>query len=127
MTERTLQRVLLIGGVATAVASLASLRWGAAAALSVAAGGAWNLANLWCLSRALGVWINPQQAPRRVRIGWFLVKFPLLYAVAFGMLKIPGTSLIGFGVGFTMVLGSALAVTFMTLRAFQASTPAHGR
>jgi len=127
MTERMVHRVLLIGGVATAVAAFVSLGWGAAVALSVAAGGAWNLANLWCLSRALGVWINPQPAPRRVQIGWFLVKFPLLYAVAVGLLKMPGTSLIGFGVGFTTVLVSALAATFMTLRTFQVFTPPHGR
>jgi hypothetical protein len=90
----------------------------------VLAGGLWNAANLWCLSKAVRVWLSPQRT-RRQQIGWFVVKFPLLYAVAFALLQIPGLSLIGFGIGFTVVLA---VVVLRTLKAkhLPASSPAHG-
>ncbi|MBI4004324.1 MAG: hypothetical protein HY353_04815 [Candidatus Omnitrophica bacterium] len=94
-------------------------------AAGVLAGALWNAANLWCLSRAVGAWLNPQRT-RRQQIGWFVVKFPLLYAAAFGLMQIPGVSLIGFGIGFTVVLGSAVFVALKALRQSQHSLPAHG-
>jgi hypothetical protein len=126
MTDRTLKQLLLVGSAATGCTALVSMAWGIAVALSIVAGGMWNVANLWCLSRALGVWLKPQQAPRRQRIGWFLVKFPLLYAAVFGLVKIPGISLIGFGIGFIVVIMSAVFVTLKALRSSQHSLPAHG-
>jgi len=126
MTDRTLTQLLLIGSAATGGAALLSAPWGAAVALSVVAGGMWNVANLWCLSRALRVWLKPQPAARRQQIGWFVVKFPLLYAAAFGLATIPGISLVGFGIGFVVVIAAAVGVTLKALRSPQNSLPAHG-
>ena len=92
----------------------------------VLAGALWNAANLWCLSQALGVWLNPRSV-RRQQIGWFVVKFPLLYALVFGLLQIPGFSLVGFGIGFTVVLGSAVFMTLKMLRQPQHALVSHGR
>jgi len=94
-------------------------------AAGVLAGGLWNAANLWCLSQALGSWLAPGQTRRR-QIGWFVVKFPLLYAVAFGLLQIPGFSLIGFGIGFTIVLGSAVLLALKGSQP-QRALASHGR
>ena len=126
MTDRTLKPLLLVGLAATGCAALVSAPWGIAVALSVVVGGLWNVANLWCLSRALTVWLKPQPAPRRHQVGWFLVKFPLIYAAVFGLVKIPGISLVGFGIGFVVVIASAVGVTLKALRSPQNSLPAHG-
>ena len=102
-------------------------------AAGVLAGGVWSAANLWCLSRALRVWLKPPPASPARRswlpgrqIGWFVVKFPLLYAAAFGLIQIPGISLIGFGIGFIAVLGSALFVALKAKPLPSRSLPAHG-
>ena len=94
-------------------------------AAGVLAGGLWNAANLWCLSRAVGAWLDSRRT-RRQQIGWFVVKFPLLYAVAFGLLQMPWISLIGFGIGFTIVLGVAVLLA-LKARQPQSSLPVHGR
>lgn len=96
-----------------------SLVWG------VLAGGAWNLASLWCLSRLLHAWLGPQHSRRRV-LGWLLVKFPLLYLVAFGLLHTRAVSAMGFGIGFSVIL--AMAIGRFALRAKSFAAPSsHGR
>ena len=87
----------------------------------VLAGSLWNAANFWCFSHALGAWLDPQRA-RRHQIGWFVVKFPLLYAAAFSLLQMPWISPIGFGIGFTLVLAAAV---LLVLKARQPQL--HGR
>lgn len=114
-----------IASAALATAVLAAAPWGATASLGVLAGGAWNLANLWCLSRLLATWLGQHRSRRRV-IGWILVKFPLLYLAAFGLLNLPGMSFVGFGVGFTAVLISAIAVLAARVRCL-ALPASHGR
>lgn len=99
----------------------AVLRWGPRAALGVAAGGAWNLTSLWCLVQLLSVWLGPQRSTRRV-VGWLLVKFPALYLTAWLLLRHQAVSPVGFGVGFTVVLVTALG--FFLLRVRQLITPA---
>ena len=104
MTERLLRRVWLVAASVLALAAAtAAWAWGAKAAAGVLAGGAWNLASLWCLARLLNAWLGPHPSRRRV-IGWLLVKFPLLYLLVFLLLRRPAVSLVGFGVGFTVVL-----------------------
>lgn len=104
---RSLKRVA-VPGVAC-LAAVAVPIWGGGAALGIVAGGGWNLASLWCLAQLLDAWLGPHRSTRRV-IGWLLIKFPLLYAVAYGLLRLPGVSLIGFSVGFTAVLAAAVAL-----------------
>ena len=94
-------------------------------AISVLAGGLWNLANLWCLTRLLLAWLGPQASRRRV-VGWLLIKFPLLYAMAFFLLRVPDSSALGFGIGFTLVLFVSLGWYAKHLPTALA-TPPHGR
>ncbi len=91
--------VLSAAGVAT--------WWDARLALGVLAGGLWNAASLWCLAGLLKAWMGPAPSQRRA-IAWLLVKFPLLYAVAFAALRLPPVSLIGFGIGFTVTLAAVV-------------------
>ena len=81
--------------------------WQVRVAVGILAGGCWNLASLWCLMQLLTAWLGPHPSQRRV-IGWLLVKFPLLYPLVFTILRRPGISLLGFGIGFTVVLLTAV-------------------
>ena len=94
-----------VAGLAVAAAPI----WGARAGLGIAVGGGWNLLSLWCLAQLLSTWLGPQRSTRRV-VWWLLMKFPLLYAAAYGLLRIPFVSLVGFSVGFTAVLVTAVVV-----------------
>ncbi|MBI4597472.1 MAG: hypothetical protein HY737_03625 [Candidatus Omnitrophica bacterium] len=81
-------------------------------------GGAWNAASLWCLVQMLAAWLGPQPSRRRV-VWWLLVKFPALYLLA-GVLLASGTvSLLGFCMGFTLVLIAGIA--WFALRASRMS------
>ena len=108
----------------------------------IAAGALWNAANLWCLTRLLRAWLGSSprlsrvaesEPPRRGApsanrqvVGWLLVKFPLLYGLAFVILRFGAVSLIGFGVGFTLVL--AIAVGWFAVAARRLTVPpSHGR
>ena len=91
-------------GVAVGVTALVSPK----ATLGVAVGGAWSLASLWCLTRLLASWLGPQRSTRQV-VGWLVVKFPLLYLLAFWLMRRPAVSFLGFGVGFSVVLVTAIA------------------
>ena len=126
MTEQILCGILLAGLGATVVAAMAGALFGIEVALSILAGGLWNVANIWCLARALGVWLSPQPAPRRYQIGWFLVKFPLLYAAVFGLVQLPGISLMGFGIGFLVVITAAMVITLKSLKSVNRSISSHG-
>ena len=92
--------------IALGAAALASF-WGARAAAGALAGGLWNLASLWCLIRLLGAWLGPQPSQRHV-VGWLVVKFPLLYLGVFLLLRSSSISLIGFGIGFSLILIGAI-------------------
>ena len=93
--------------------------------IGVVAGIAWNLASLWCLSRLLAAWLGPSPSKRRA-IGWLLVKFPLLYLLAFALVRGSSVSLIGFGAGFSAVLVVMLAA--FALRAQRRiAVPSNGR
>ena len=93
----------LVTGAALVAAAWRSPRVG----FSVAAGGAWNAANLWCLVHLLDAWLG--RASKRRALAWALVKFPVLYGILFALLPRPEVSLAGFGVGFTLVLAAAIA------------------
>ena len=102
-----MRTMLSYGGIGVGLGVLLSLRWDHALAVGMVAGGVWNLMNLWCLIRALHVWLGSESS-RRQAVGWFLVKFPLLYLIAVGVLLARGVSAVGFGIGFSIVLAAAL-------------------
>ena len=83
-------------------------------AVGLLTGAAWNGANLWCLRRLLAAWLGPRRSTRRA-VGWLLVKFPLLYALAFVLLR-RGVSLVGFSVGFTLVLAAVIISLALSAR-----------
>ncbi len=110
MTDPVLARGWSWGALLIAAsAGLAGLLGGASLGFGVVAGGAWNLASLWCLTRLLGAWLGPHPSRRRAII-WLLIKFPALYLTAFGLLWRLRVSVLGFGLGFTVVLLGALAM-----------------
>ena len=99
---------------------------GAAMVAGMFAGAAWNLASLWCLARMLAAWLGPRASTRRA-LGWLLVKFPLLYLLAFVMLRGRAVSIVGFGIGFTVVLVVALASLAVRTQRLLAPVKSHGR
>ena len=90
--------------------------------LGVAAGLLWNVVNLWCLAYLLRLWIGEGASKRQVAM-WAVVKFPLLYAAAFVLLRHPAVSVVGFGLGFTVVL---LLAGLWTLLSARRLAPHHG-
>ncbi len=122
MTDQVLRRLLRWGAPAVFLAGAGVWPVSPAVALGVVAGGTWNLANLWCLARALGCWLVP--GPRRTRLLWFVLKFPLLYAAALLALTRPGASFGGFILGFSIVLLAALAAALSLAQG--ARSTAHG-
>ena len=115
MTELRPTTMLKVGVLALAIgAALVSLI-DRSLALGVLVGGAWNAASLWCLTKMLNSWLGPSPSQRRA-IGWLLVKFPLLYGGAVLALRTPAISLVGFGLGFTIVLVCALTVVALHSR-----------
>ena len=114
--DRTLSTVLVMAGGVVAVSALAASWWGVRVMGGVLAGGAWNLASLWCLAHLLSAWLGSRPSTRRA-IAWLVLKFPFLYLLAFGILRSPSVSLIGFSIGFTVVL--IVVVAWLAARASQ--------
>lgn len=110
---------MLVATVSVLAAAGAATWWGSSMAMGVLAGGVWNIASLWCLANLLNAWLGRAPSQRRA-IGWLLVKFPLLYALAFLVMKLPSASLIGFGIGFSITL-AAMLVTLWRLAPLRAS------
>lgn len=108
MNERVVRQLWWVTSSVVVIATLLAWRWGRGMAIGVLAGGLWNLVSLWCLAQLLRAWLGPQPSRRRA-IAWLLVKFPLLYVVIFRVFQSPGVSVLGFGIGFTVVLGVSLA------------------
>ena len=136
MGDRRLRGFLIIGAWLVTLLTAGSLWWRPAAALGILAGGAWNLANLWCLARALVVWLGPTPSPARPASSpgrarwraawWFLVKFPGLYGLAVWLLLAPAVSLEGFGLGFSAVLAWAVVAGIVWSRHHLRTLPTYG-
>lgn len=120
MNDAMLKSAGQVAAAALILPVLGAWFWGPRVGFGVFAGGIWNLANFWCLTRLLSAWLGPQQSRRRV-IGWLLVKCPLLYGAAFALLSHPAVSVIGFSIGFTVVLVSVMI--FVALRIRQIAIP----
>lgn len=93
--------------------------------VGVLAGGAWNLASLWCLTQLVRAWLGPRPSRRRALI-WLVVKFPLLYAATVLMCYKGMVSIVGFSIGFSVVL--AASIVWLWWRAQRMATAgSHGR
>lgn len=125
MGDRALRAFAVIGAGLVALTAAGSLWWHPQAARGILAGGAWNLANLWCLARAMTVWLGPRPSGRRAA-WWVIVKFPVLYGVAVGLLFAPGVSLAGFGLGFSVVLACAIVAGIAWSQRGLLTLPTHG-
>ena len=125
MNERTLRRVWLWAAAVVAFCAAASLTWSAKGAVGVLAGGVWNLASLWCLVHLLNAWLGPTPSRRRA-IMWLVLKFPLLYLLAVGVLLNQRVSVVGFGLGFTIVLLIIVSWFALQVRQITLLRP-HGR
>ena len=108
MNDRFLKTAGLQSAGAAALAAMIAAAWSLRLAISVAAGGAWNLASLWCFARVLRAWMGPAPSTGRAVL-WVAIKFPLLYFLTYHILSSPSISAIGFGIGFSVVLFFVLA------------------
>lgn len=77
----------------------------------------WNLANVWCLKRLLGCWTGDNPSWKKAAV-WAMVKFPALYATAYFVLRDGTVSLLGFSLGFTVVLIATCATLVARGRRF---------
>ena len=82
--------------------------------------------------RAMGGGVGPEgrdrvRDPRRSAVlqgvGWLLIKFPLLYGTAWWCFSRLSISLIGFGIGFTLILLAAMAKLLLQARRMVARMP----
>ena len=103
MTDRMLMQLEALAAALAAAA--AGLLWPVQPSLAggLAVGAAWNLANLWCLSRVLSAWLGPHRSRRRA-IAWLLIKLAALYPAAFIILNTHPQLATGFGIGFSLAL-----------------------
>ena len=120
-----LRKLWALAASVLVIAALPAWMWGPRAVGSVLAGGLWNLASLWCLSRLLGAWLKPDPR-RRVVLGWLALKGALLALLIGAVLCAPWLSFIGFGIGFTIAL--IVIVASFALHARQrVAGQSHGR
>lgn len=126
MTDRTVLRIAATAGGLCLVAAGVVAGVGAwHTAGGILAGVGWNAANLWCLVRLVRAWLGPNPSTPRL-IGWGVVKVLVLYGSAIALLRHPGFPILGFTVGFTVVL--AVAMGFLIVRPPAAIVNApHGR
>jgi hypothetical protein len=89
--------------------------------LGVAFGAVWNAASVWCLIQLLRCWTGPRPSWRRA-LAWAAVKFPALYGTAYWLLHEGSVSVVGFGVGFTIML---IAACVWVIARSRAANPRH--
>lgn len=120
-----------VGAAATGVGF-----WNPDLSAGVLVGGLWGMSNLWCLAcllrRLCAVpsdtmsktgsspeprrrWSLQRARPLMRSIGWALVKFPLLYFAIYYAFAGCNVSPEGFGIGFILVLSSAVAASILVL------------
>ena len=125
MNDETLTSLWLVAAAAVGLAAAVAGVIGGRLALGIAAGGTWNIASLWCLARLLSAWCRPRPSRRQV-LGWFFLKFPLLYVAVFSLLRMPAVSLVGFSIGFSLVLFLAVGWVMIRVRRTALARP-YGR
>lgn len=120
-----LRKLWALAASVLVIAALPAWVWGPRAVGSVLAGGLWNLASLWCLTRLLGAWLKPDPH-RRVVLGWLALKGALLTLLIGVILRAPWLSFIGFGIGFTVVL-IVIVASFAVHSRQRVAGQSHGR
>ena len=108
MTERAVSHAWRVAAAILAASALPLILWQPRLGAGVLVGGAWNLASLGCLMRALSAWLGPTPSRRRA-VAWLLVKLGGVYPLAWLLLRHPAVSALGFGIGFSLVLVVILA------------------
>ena len=96
-------------------------------AIGVLLGCLWNAANLMLLKYLITGLISPSPGGKRNLLLLGLVKFPLLYAIGYFLLKFdyfsPDSLLVGFTVIFLVALLKALGIYFIDNRAVAVQKP----
>lgn len=90
---------------------------GAQCVMGMVSGIVWDLASLGCLSRLLHAWLAPRRAQRRA-LGWGFAKAVLLGLLVYLFTRVSPSFIMGFGLGFTLVLLAAMG--WFVLRAQRA-------
>ena len=120
-----LRKPWVIAASGLVIAALPGWMWGPRVVGSILAGGLWNLASLWCLTRLLGAWLRPEPSRNRL-LGWLALKGAWLALLIGAVLRAPWLSFIGFGIGFTIMLIIVIAFFALHSRRFVAGQ-SHGR
>ncbi|MBI2105075.1 MAG: hypothetical protein HYT90_05840 [Candidatus Omnitrophica bacterium] len=76
--------------------------WGPRAAVGVAGGMSWAVANAWALSGLVHASLGEARSPWWARAGLWILKVPLLYAVGAVLAVSPWSSPVGFLAGFSL-------------------------
>ncbi len=100
-------------------------------AMAVLSGGIWGMLNLMFITALVQSAFRPEGADLFKTIGWSLLKFPILYAAGYAMLKVPQFNpyllLIGFGGTFVVIVLKILGRLLLGLDAnHQHSNPISG-
>jgi len=75
--------------------------WGPRAAVGLAGGMAWAVANTWALTGLVHASVGDSRAPWWARAGLWVLKGPLLYAAGAALAVSPWSSPVGFLAGFS--------------------------
>ena len=126
MSDRTLVRAWRLAAIALLFSAVGAWAWHGRLALGILAGGLWNLASLWCLVRLLGAWLGQSPSRQWPVGGWLLLKGVLLCLLVGSMRHAQTLGLIGFGVGFTIVLAAVVGALACETRPLMAGR-SHGR
>ncbi len=94
--------VRLIAWLSLALVPGTAAVWGPRAAVGVAGGMAWAVANTWALAWLVQASLDGARSPWWARAGLWVLKVPLLYAVGAALLLTPWGSPVGFLAGFSL-------------------------
>ena len=96
------QTARAVGWAAILLAPCATALFGWRAGVGLVSGVGWMLLNVWVMRRLIEGGGGASRASRWSQAGWWMVKVPVLYALAAFCLVHPWSSPIGFLAGFTM-------------------------
>ena len=95
------ETVRLASWLSVPLLSLIMGAFGARAAVGLAAGMLWAMANVWVIGRLIRVSMGTERPQWRSVIGWWALKVPVLYVLGGVLLLSPWSSPVGFLAGFS--------------------------